>query len=276
MRQIEMWMKRKWGGCAVSIETQAYCNHFCIQCPRNLDPTRSRWHPDGSPIMDRMSTSMVEDLIDQVADMGWSGPIHFALYSEPLHDERFVRFAKYARKKGLMPELHTNGSYLTDEIIKEIDGLLGYVSISFNSPGNGEFWRSKFKKTKVKVNQNYQILIWNTNAELLNASIEKARGTPCMGPPMVAFRIKYDGQMMFCYADMNNEFELLNAYDHSLEELWFGEEHVKAIKEMSQPGSREKRRLCSICPQVYPDEGTYVSVERLSVPPKDWWVKRGK
>jgi len=236
---------------------------------------RSRWNPDGSPIMDRMPTSMVEDLIGQAADMGWKRSIHFAFYSEPLYDKRFVRFAKYAKKKGLIPELHTNGSYLTDELIEEIDGLLGYITISFNSPGSREFWRSKFKKTKVNISRRYQVLIWNPNTELLNAAIERARGTPCTGPPMVAFRIQYNGQMAFCYADMNNEFGLLNAYNHSLEELWFGEEHVRAIKEMSQHGSREKRKLCSICPQVYPDKGTYVNVEKLLVPPEDWWKQRG-
>jgi hypothetical protein len=275
MRQIPLWMKRKRGGCAISIETQAFCNHFCEPCPRNLDPTRSRWHPDGSPIMDKMPTSMVEDLIGQAADMGWRGPIHFAFYSEPLYDKRFVRFVKYAKRKGLIPELHTNGSYLTDELIKEIDGWLGYVTISFNSPGSQEFWRSKFKRTKIRVDRRYQVLIWNKNTKLLNAAIERARGTPCTGPPMIAFRIQYDGQMAFCYADMNNEFGLLNAYNHSLEELWFGKEHVKALKEMAQPGSREKRELCSICPQVYPDEGTYVEVERSAVPPENWWKQRG-
>jgi hypothetical protein len=63
-----------------------------------------------------------------------------------------------------------------------------------------------------------------------------------------------------CYADFNNEFGLLNAHDHSLEELWFGEEHVSAIREMEKPGSRQGRALCRQCPEVYPDGGYYVPV----------------
>lgn len=267
-----MWMSRAAGGCAISIEIQAYCNHLCRECPRNLDPTRSRWHSDGTPIMDRMPTEMVENLIDQAADMGWQGPIHFSHYSEPLWDERFTYFCRYALSKGLKPELYTNGSLLTPELIAALDGLVPYVVISFNSPGNQKYWQGRFRKTRVKVDSAYQVLIWNPRKDLLHAAIEKARGTPCTGPPMVAFRINYDGQMSMCYADFNNEFGLLNATDHSLEELWFGEEHVRAVKEMAQPGSRARRKLCSVCPQVYPSEGTYVKVENKPlIPPNGWW-----
>ena len=271
-KAISMWKNREAGGCAISIETSAYCNHFCAECPRNLDPTRSRFNPDGTPIMDRMPTFMVESLIDQAAELGWQGPIHFSHYSEPLWDDRFTRFCRYAVSKGLKPELFTNGSLLTPELIEEIDGLVPYVVISFNSPGSLEYWQSRFKHSKVRITQKYQVLIWNPRTELLEEAISRTRDKPCTGPPMVAFRINYTGQMSMCYADFNNEFGLLNATEHSLEELWFGEEHVKAVQEMAKPGSRKKRKLCSICPEVYPDKGTYVSVDnRLPVPPAWWW-----
>lgn len=259
MRPISMWRSRQNKGCAISIETQAYCNHFCSQCPRNLDPTRSRWR-NGEPIMDQMPTRMVEDLIGQAADMGWEGPIHFSHYSEPLVDKRFVKFAEYASARGLVPELFTNGSLLTEDLIRAIDGLVPYVVLSYNTPGIQEYWQSKFKKSKVKISKRYQILIWNPNIDLLDEAIRRVKDKPCIGPPMVAFRINYDGQMSMCYADFNNEFGLLNARDHSLEELWFGEEHVRAVEEMSLPGSRQNRALCRICPEVYPDKGTYVEV----------------
>ncbi len=272
MREIPMWRDREAGGCALSIETQAFCNHLCGQCPRNLDPTRSRWHRDGSPIMDKMPTKMVERLIDEAAEMGWRGPIHFSHYSEPLVDDRFIHFCKYALAKGLKPELYTNGSLLTPELIRELNPILPYVVISFNSPGSQRYWNSRFNGPRVKVDSAYQVLIWNPNTEQLNAAIARAKGTPCTGPPLIAFRINYDGQMSMCYADFNNEFGLLNATDHSLEDLWFGEEHTRAVKEMAIPGSRAKRKLCSVCPQVFPSEGTYIKVEhKAPVPPEGWW-----
>ena len=275
MRPIPMWLDRAKGGCALCVEISSYCNHNCKECPRTLDPTRSRWHPDGSPIMDRMPTKLVEDLIDQAAELGWRGPIHFSHYSEPLWDDRFTHFCRYAISKGLKPELFTNGSLLTPELVAEIDGLVPYVVISFDSPGSQDYWQGRFKKSKVRITKAYQVLIWNPNTKLLNAAIMRARGTPCTGPPLVAFRINYDGQMSMCYADFNNEFGLLNATDHSLEELWFGEEHVRAVREMARPGSREKRALCRVCPSVFPDKGTYVKVmNRLPVPPEDWWASR--
>ena len=78
MKAIPMWKSRKAGGCAVSIETQAFCNHHCPECPRNLDPTQSRFYEDGTPIKDQMPTNKVLDLIDQVVEMGWDGPVHFS------------------------------------------------------------------------------------------------------------------------------------------------------------------------------------------------------
>lgn len=272
MRKIPMWRSRDAGGCAISIETQAFCNHTCAQCPRNLDPTRSRWHEDGSPIMDKMSTRMVLRLIDEAAAMGWKGPIHFSHYSEPLVDDRFVQFCKYAISRGLKPELYTNGSLLTPELIRELNPILPYVVISFNSPGSQRYWNSRFNGPRVRIDNAYQVLIWNPDKDKLRAAIDRARGTPCTGPPMIAFRINYDGQMSMCYADFNNEFGLLNAKDHSLEELWFGEEHTRAVNEMAWPGSRAKRKLCSVCPQVFPEKGTYVEVKgKAPIPPPDWW-----
>ena len=268
-RAIPMWLDRKAGGCAISIETQAACNWRCPECPRTLDPTQSRFK-EGHPITTEMPTNKVLNLIDQAADMGWQGPIHFSHYSEPLMDKRFTYFCRYAREKGLTPELFTNGSLLTRELIKEIDGLVPYIVLSFNSPGSAEFWQSLFKKSRVRTTDKYQVLIWNPQRNLLENAISRVIDKPCVGPLFTAFRINYDGQMSMCYADFNNEFGLLNAFDHSLEELWFGEEHVRAVKEMSVAGSRRKRQLCSMCPEVYPDKGEYVAVSKPSTPPESW------
>jgi hypothetical protein len=204
---------------------------------------------------------MVIDLLRQARDIGWQGPVHFSHYSEPLLDARFTSFVNTAVKYGLKPELYTNGNHLTNDIIRKIDGVIPYIVISFNTPGTQEYWQSFFKKSKVNTCESYHILIWNKNRELLERAINDAKGTSCVGPLFTAFRINYDGQMSMCYADFNNEFGLLNALDHSLEELWFGKEHVNAVKEMNGPGSRENRALCRRCPRVYPDGGYYVQVD---------------
>jgi len=256
-----MWRKREVGGCAISIETQAYCGGTCPECPRNLDPTRSRWR-DGTPIRDQMPTDMVYRLIDEAVEMDWRGPVHFSHYSEPLEDPRFIDFCKYARSRGLIPELYTNGVRLTPEYARKIDGLVPRVVMSFRTLGTHSYWQSMFKRSTVSLTGEYHVLIWSPNRELLHKAIEKVRDKPCIGPLFTAFRVNYDGQMSMCYADFNNEFGLLNAYDHSLEELWFGEEHIRVVREMSKPGSRQNRALCRECPEVYPDGGYYVPVKK--------------
>ncbi len=274
-KSMKMWRSREAGGCAISIETQAYCTQNCPECPRTLDPTHSRFNPDGSPIRTQMPTSKVLDLIDQASDMGWKGAIHFSHYSEPLADPRFMKFSRYALSKGMTPELYTNGELLTEELVKQIDGVIPYVVLSFRTPGSQRFWETVFKKSKVRITKSYQVLIWNPQKKLLSESIARVIDKPCVGQLFTAFRINYDGQMSMCYADFNNEFGLLNAFDHSLEELWFGKEHRAAVKEMSATGSRRKRALCSICPEVYPDKGSYVKVEREDTPPVDWLRRLG-
>lgn len=271
-KSIPMWSKRAEKGCAISIETQSHCNHNCPECPRTLDPTRSRWNTDGSPKIQQMPTEKVYDLIDQAADMGWRGPIHFSHYSEPLYDPRFIDFCHYAKGKGLVPELFTNGSLLTKSLIEQLDGLVPYIVISYRSPGSEDFWQSLFKKSRCRITRKYQVLIWSPDKELLQRSVAGVIDKPCVGPLFTAFRINYDGQMSMCYADFNNEFGLLNAFDHCLEELWYGEEHVNAVKEMSKHGSRRRRILCSGCPEVYPDRGTYVEYPHKPIP--EDWVKR--
>ena len=264
-RTLPMWRMREAGGCAISIETQAYCGGTCPECPRNLDPTRSRFR-DGKPIRDQMPTDMVHRLIDEAAAMRWTGAIHFSHYSEPLEDPRYIEFCKYARSKGLVPELYTNGAKLTPELVKQIDGLIPRIVFSFRTPGSGDYWQSMFKHSKISLSGAYHVLIWNPNKKLLNDAIRKVKYKPCIGPLFTAFRINYDGQMSMCYADFNNEFGLLNAHDHNLEELWFGKEHINAVKEMEKPGSRQNRALCRECPEVYPDGGHYVPVPIIKHP----------
>jgi len=204
-----------------------------------------------------MPTKKVYDLIDQAAEMGYWGCIHFGHYCEPLVDPRFVAFCRYAKEKGLKPELYTNGILLDDEMIKQVDGLCNPVVLSFRSSSNPRY--QKFKKSVVVGGGGvYDVLIWSPNKELLQKSIAKVIDKPCVNQLFTAFRINYNGQMSLCYADFNNDWGLLNAFDHSLEELWYGKEHVNAVKALSRPGSRRKFRLCRQCPEVYPDGGYHV------------------
>jgi MoaA/NifB/PqqE/SkfB family radical SAM enzyme len=210
-------------------------------------------------------------MIDEAANMGWNGPIHLSHYSEPLLDPRIFKFAKYAADYGMVPELFTNGILLTSETIKKVDGLFPYVILSFRTPGDKKYWQSQFKKSRVRTTENYAVLIWGPDKELLHKSIDDVRDEPCINQPFIAFRINYNGQMSMCYADLNNEFGLLNAFEHSLEELWFGEEHTRAIQALSQRGSRQKFNLCRQCPRVFPDGGTRVKVNKNNVPPASWF-----
>jgi len=275
-KAIPMWRSRKAGGCALSVETISFCNGLCPECPRNTDPTKSRWHPDGTPIKEVMPSKHVYRIIDEAAELGWDGPIHLSHYSEPLLDPRIFKFAEYATDYGMMPELFTNGTRLTPSTIKQVDGLFPYIVLSYRTPGDKNYWQSQFKKSKVRTTDSYAVLIWGPDKELLRKSIDNIKDEPCINQPFTAFRINYNGQMSMCYADFNNEFGLLNAFEHSLEELWFGEEHVQAVQALSQRGGRQKFNLCRQCPRVYPDGATTVKVRKPKIPPSSWFKGKAK
>jgi hypothetical protein len=94
------------------IESQSNCNRSCWFCPRTYDRSGKYLDSEGRPIVRRMATAKILDLLDQARVLGFHGQVAFYHYSEPLLDERNVLLADEARRRGMIPYLHTNGDLL--------------------------------------------------------------------------------------------------------------------------------------------------------------------
>src|SRR5208283_3714634 len=69
-------------------------------------------------------------LVDEMADMGIS---QLALGGgEPLMSPHFVAVVEHSRRRGLLPNVTTNGHLLTERLLTRINGLIGEVRLSFN------------------------------------------------------------------------------------------------------------------------------------------------
>lgn len=116
-----------------TIELTERCNYTCQHCFINKPAN------DLTARQTEMSTAQVKSVIDQLADAGTL----FLLITggEPLIRSDFLEIFRYARQKGMIITLFTNGSLLTDEIAASLAeyGIRGIeISIYGVTPGTFE------------------------------------------------------------------------------------------------------------------------------------------
>lgn len=250
----------------LQIESQSHCNRACWFCPRTYDRSGNYLDASAKPIIDKMPTEKILDVLDQAAAMGFQGLVGFHHYSEPLLDNRNLMLAREALARGLKPYIHTNGDVLVNnsELCREVSrhytfivlGLYDYetdeelaeakrrwqerlpdVDLRFSSIGiNGAKKAHSIGVPKALV---------PTDSRMALPDLTFANG-PC-GRPLIRLIIQYNGKMCNCCEDDSGTFELGSIYENSLEELWYSERHIQIVEDLLA-GRREKYKLCSNCP----------------------------
>jgi MoaA/NifB/PqqE/SkfB family radical SAM enzyme len=91
-----------------SFELTFRCNLRCVHCYCNLPPN------DQDAIEKELTTEEVFDIFDQIAEAGclWL----LITGGEPLLRKDFLEIYTYAKKKGFIITLFTNGTLITEEI----------------------------------------------------------------------------------------------------------------------------------------------------------------
>ena len=232
------------------LETQSYCNLRCPNCLRQTNPAKSRFR-DGQPIREEMPTEKVHDLVDQASKLGYRGTVQFQYYSEPTCDPRLVSFVRYAKGKGMRTEIATNGTLLTDELCMQLDGVADKIVIGIANRKPQRYWMARFRRTEVSVfldrPEAWAVTHFSPQNERLQAMIRKNINTTCHIPRKYLI-IQYDGEMSLCCDDLAHAWDLGNAFEKSLEELWWSEKHTEIIRTLSVPGGRLNYPYCRICP----------------------------
>ncbi|MGH9769815.1 MAG: radical SAM protein [Blastocatellia bacterium] len=105
---------------SVHLQVNNVCNLRCPSCYVGL-----REDDDGSLPLERILS-----LIDEWAEMG---VFQLALGGgEPLMSPKFAPVVRYARKRGIVPNVTTNGRLITEELLDETAGGLGELRMSLN------------------------------------------------------------------------------------------------------------------------------------------------
>lgn len=122
----------------VEVETITKCNKACYYCPVSAQPRPAY----------QMNEELFYSIIDQLAQMRFSGRFSPHFYGEPLLDRRLSQFMAYVRKK--MPKVwivvYTNGDLLTLEKVEELlDAGVNLFLVTFEGE-ESKIWKQTMEK----------------------------------------------------------------------------------------------------------------------------------
>jgi radical SAM protein with 4Fe4S-binding SPASM domain len=248
------------------IESQSNCNRSCWFCPRTYDRTGKYLDALGHSILQQMPTDKIIDLLNQAQALKFRGYVAFHHYSEPLLDKRSIKLAREAKMRGMLPYLHTNGDVLRhdDGLCAEVKDLYEYIAVGLYDYETNEeleeakrYWQTKLAGANLK----FSAIGLSGARSAYSTGIPRALVPPdtrMLGPdltyvnapchrPLIRMIVQYDGTVANCCEDTFGSFKLGNAYEKSLEELWFSDRHVEIVKDLVT-GARAKYHLCVNCP----------------------------
>ncbi len=240
----------------VSIEILADCNRNCFFCPRQGDNSGKRRNPDGSHVKKIMPTERVLTFLDQLQEMGYDGLVFFRHLSEAFLDPRLMDIAREAKNRGFVIGEATNGDVLqhNDEIARQTNEIYDFLSIGlydYNSQeekeAKKEFWRKRLPDVDINFSE-YENVIWRTHTRYDPRMTTTPRAfphSPCLRPLKGLF-VHYDGSVPICCDDMLTEYDLGNAFETHLRDIWFSDRHIQILNDL-EAGRRYLYPRCKFC-----------------------------
>jgi radical SAM protein with 4Fe4S-binding SPASM domain len=239
------------------LELQSNCNRSCFFCNRPWDDSGKRIDDHGGHVLRSMPTEHASRIMREAAALGFQGKIAFHHMSEPFLDPRIIEMAQEARRLGLHPYEHTNGDVLrqNDALCRAAVDAFDYIVVGLydyktESERDAEmaFWRDRLKGTDVRFSLGEQVFPRSLTPMDARMFREKQPfpGGVCRRP-LDRLLVHYDGNIALCCEDMKDDFDLGNAFESSVEDLWYSERHASIIRDLEH-GRRELYKLCAGCP----------------------------
>ncbi|MCL6479525.1 MAG: tungsten cofactor oxidoreductase radical SAM maturase [Peptococcaceae bacterium] len=114
----------------IYVEATTLCNFSCITCIRNS------WRDE----LSHMKWSTFEKILDSLKELPDLETVHFGGFGEPLSHPNIFDMIKAVKDLNLKVEMITNGSLLTEYVIKELIGLeLDVIYVSLDGPDEEEY-----------------------------------------------------------------------------------------------------------------------------------------
>tara|TARA_Y100000768_G_scaffold389040_1_gene391252 strand:- start:6411 stop:7121 length:711 start_codon:yes stop_codon:yes gene_type:complete len=225
------------------IESTTYCNRKCSYCPNSL------YERGSEQKQITLDEEVFFKIIDELSELKFSGRILPHLYGEPLLDKRLPLLINYVKKKlkKSLVVIHSNGDYLNQEILKELD-LAGTDAIIVTE--HGKFPNSRVE-TLTRNNKSKLKLIYRSSEdlELMNrgGSVNVAnpvRFKKCFYPSQ-ALTVSAHGKVILCCNDYHGEVEIGNLRNETISEIWT-KEKFKEIRSRTKKGDFQLE-ICKKC-----------------------------
>ena len=121
----------------INLEPTSFCNLNCTIC--SLDGSRKKGH---------LRPEIAKIALDQARELRVT-EIRFFLAGEPLFNPHLAEYIQMAKARGLLTNIHSNGTYMPPERIEALIGAgLDKISFSFDGESAEEY-------EKIRIGANY-------------------------------------------------------------------------------------------------------------------------
>lgn len=234
----------------VEIETVNRCNGNCSFCPVNKN--------DDAREYKIMSEEVFKKIIQQLADINYSGKLALFSNNEPFLDSDILERHKYTRKKLPNARMHlfTNGTLLTVERFKElmlyldeliIDNYQQDLKLIKPCQEIAEYceWHPELKKKVTIVLRKPHEILSTRGGDAPNRKDMISYGKERCILPYKQLIIRPDGKVSLCCNDPLGKNTLGDLTKESILEVWNGQK-FRIVREALYRG-RENWKHCTYC-----------------------------
>ena len=235
----------------VEIETINRCNGVCSFCPvnKNADPRPYA----------KMSEETFKKIIDNLAELNFSGCISYYSNNEPLMDTRIIEFIKYGVYK--LPlcthQILSNGTLLTEEKFQKfidsglnnfhIDNYNDRLKMNPNIQNVYDKYASCDFRMSCSISLRYQDQILSSRGGNApnKSKPQKTINAHCYYP-FSQLIIRADSGVSLCCNDALGKITIGNVENQTLQDIWFGEKHINILKSI-RDNKRNDIDVCKGC-----------------------------
>lgn len=215
------WQFHRLGMISTNIETHSVCNRHCEFC---FNHPRFAQRKQG-----KMPESLWYKIIDQLAEVNFSGRISPHFYNEPLMDSRLPELIKYTREK--LPDawiqINSNGDLLTEDLFLLLVRCgVNYFFVTNYDEDDKPLLQALQDKYPALISVVKNSDMWRTDRGGEIFKKDKVLEKPCLRPT-AQLVVNWEGKVLLCCMDYYAETSLGDLNQNSVFDIWNGKEFRK-------------------------------------------------